>query len=83
MPCPSRPPLLDHCKYIWRRIQVMKIVIKLFSPTSYYFLLFGPDILVNTLFSNTLSLCFTPNTASSAVKHPPIHNFNTHNETTY
>jgi hypothetical protein len=40
LPCPSHPPWLDHSNYTWRRGQVMKL----------------PNILLNTLFSNTLSL---------------------------
>jgi hypothetical protein len=28
-------------------------------PASCHFIFFGPDILLNTLFSNTLSLCFS------------------------
>jgi hypothetical protein len=57
--CPSHPPWLDHSNYTWRRVQVMK-------------LLFGPNILLNTLLSNTLSLRSPPN-----VKRPsftPIQN---------
>jgi hypothetical protein len=38
MPCPSRPPWLDHSNYTWRRIQVMKLLIMLFSPTSCHFI---------------------------------------------
>jgi hypothetical protein len=54
MPCPSHPPSLDYSNYTWRRIQVMKLLIMQSSPTSRHF---GPNILLNTLFSNTLSLC--------------------------
>jgi hypothetical protein len=32
MPCPSRPPSLDHSSYIWRRVQVMKLLIMQFCP---------------------------------------------------
>jgi hypothetical protein len=28
MPCPSHPPWLDHSNYTWRRVQVMKLLIK-------------------------------------------------------
>jgi hypothetical protein len=35
MPCPSHPPWLHHSNYTWRRVQVMKLLIIQFSPTSY------------------------------------------------
>jgi hypothetical protein len=35
-PCPSNPPWLDHSNYIWRRVQVTKLPIMQFSPTSYH-----------------------------------------------
>jgi hypothetical protein len=38
MPYQSRPPWLDQSTYIWRRLQVMKTHIMLFSPTSCYFM---------------------------------------------
>jgi hypothetical protein len=56
MPCPSQPPSFDHSNYAWRRVHVMKLLIMQFSPTSLTSPLFGPNILLNTLFSNTLSL---------------------------
>jgi hypothetical protein len=56
MPCPSHPPWLDHSNYIWRRVQVMKLLIMQFSPTSCHLSLFGPNT-VSTLSSNTLNLC--------------------------
>jgi hypothetical protein len=34
MPCPSHLPRFDHSNYTWQRIQVMKLLIKQFSPTS-------------------------------------------------
>jgi hypothetical protein len=27
MPCPSHPSWLDHTKYTWRRVQVMKLLL--------------------------------------------------------
>jgi hypothetical protein len=39
----------------------MKLLIMQLSPTSCHFILFGPNILLNTLFSNTLSLCSSLN----------------------
>jgi hypothetical protein len=38
MPCPSRPPWLDHSNYTWRRVQVMKLLSMQFSPTSRHFI---------------------------------------------
>jgi hypothetical protein len=52
MPCPSHPPCLNRSSYTWRRVQVMKLLIMQFTSS-----LFSPNILLNTLFSNTLSLC--------------------------
>jgi hypothetical protein len=37
MPCPSHPPWPDHSNYIWWRVQVMKLLIMQFSPTSCHF----------------------------------------------
>jgi hypothetical protein len=34
MPCPSQPPWLDLSNYTWRRVQVMKLLIMQFFPTS-------------------------------------------------
>jgi hypothetical protein len=53
MSCPSHSPWLDHSNYTWRRVQVMKQ----FSPTSCHFIPLWANILLSTLFSNTLSLC--------------------------
>jgi hypothetical protein len=38
VPCPSHPPCLDHSNYTWRRVQVMKLLIMQFSPTSCHFI---------------------------------------------
>jgi hypothetical protein len=47
----------------------MKILIMQFPPTSYHFIsFFGQNILLNTLFSNTLSLSFSLN-ARDQVSH--------------
>jgi hypothetical protein len=53
---PISPLLLNHSNYIWRSVQYMKLLIMQFSPT-YYFIIFGPNILLSTLFSSTFSLC--------------------------
>jgi hypothetical protein len=33
----SHPPWLDHSNYTWRRVQVMKLLVMQFSPTSRHF----------------------------------------------
>jgi hypothetical protein len=35
--CPFHPPWLYHCNYIWRRVQVMKILIITLSHTGHNF----------------------------------------------
>jgi hypothetical protein len=57
IPCPSHPPWLDHSNYVWRGVQVTKLLIVQFFPVTSS--LFGPNIIISTLFSNTLSLCFS------------------------
>jgi hypothetical protein len=37
MSSPSHPPWLDHSNYIWRRVQVMKLLIMMFSPIFHHF----------------------------------------------
>jgi hypothetical protein len=34
MPCPSHPPSLDHSNYVWRGVQVMKLLAMQFLPIS-------------------------------------------------
>jgi hypothetical protein len=48
------PPRLYNSNYTWRRVQIMKLLVMQFSPLSHQF---APNILLNTLFSNTPSLC--------------------------
>jgi hypothetical protein len=36
MTCSSDPLWLDHSDYVWRRVQVMKLLIMKLSPTFYY-----------------------------------------------
>jgi hypothetical protein len=52
IPCLPHPHFLDHYNYTWRIVQVTKLLlcsILQFSVTSS---MFGPNILLNTLFSN-------------------------------
>jgi hypothetical protein len=58
---PPHPPWLDHSSYTWRRVQVMKLLIMQLLQPPVTSSLFGLNILLNTLFSNTLSLCFSLN----------------------
>jgi hypothetical protein len=46
----------------------MKLLIMQFSPTSHYFI-FGPNVLLSTLFLNTLRLC-TSLIVRDHVSHP-------------
>jgi hypothetical protein len=36
--CPSHPPWLDHSNYVWRGVQVMKLLNMQFSPISRHFI---------------------------------------------
>jgi hypothetical protein len=38
IPCPSHSPWFHHSNYTWRRVQVMKLLIMQFSPTSCHFI---------------------------------------------
>jgi hypothetical protein len=64
MTCPPHPPWLDHSNYTWRRVQIMKLLIMQFSPTSCHFTSLGPNILLSTL-----SLCSSLNVRAQ-VSHP-------------
>jgi hypothetical protein len=52
MSCPPHPPQLYNSNYTWWRLQIMKLLVIQLSPS-----FFGPNILLNTLFSNTHSFC--------------------------
>jgi hypothetical protein len=53
---PPHPPWFNHPNNIRWRIQTVKFIIMQFSSRSVFSLL-GPNILLNTVFSKTLSLC--------------------------
>jgi hypothetical protein len=57
---PSHPPWFYHLNNIWWRVKFMKLLIMEFSPTSCYFLYFGPNIL-SSLFLHTVNLCSSDN----------------------
>jgi hypothetical protein len=59
LPIPST--LSWHSNYTWQRVQVRKLLIMHLSTSSHYSSLFCPNILLSTLFSNTLSLCSSLN----------------------
>jgi hypothetical protein len=54
-------PSLGRSNYTWRRVQVMKLLIMQFSTTSCHFISLRSKYFLNTLFSNTLSLCSSLN----------------------
>jgi hypothetical protein len=58
-----------NCDYTLRRAQVMKLVLCSFRQSPVISPLFGPDILLSTLFSNTLSQCSSLNVRVQ-VSHP-------------
>jgi hypothetical protein len=68
MPCPSHPPWLYHPHYIWRRLQrssslYSSLQLPIISP------LFGPNIVLSTLFCNNFGLCSSLNVRDQ-VSHP-------------
>jgi hypothetical protein len=50
-----------HPNYTWRKVQVMKLLIMHFLQPPITSSFFSPNILLNTLFSNALSLCSSHN----------------------
>jgi hypothetical protein len=52
--CPSQPPSLDHSNYILRQAQALNHLIMQFSQISVTSPLYSSNMLLNTLFSNTL-----------------------------
>jgi hypothetical protein len=67
MPRQSHFPRLGYSNYTWRRVQITKFLVMQFSPLSRH--LFGPNIILSTLFSNTLSLYSSLNVRDQ-VSHP-------------
>jgi hypothetical protein len=47
MHCPSHRPWFDHVNYAWRRVQVMKLLIMQFSPSSCHFVSLRSKIVSN------------------------------------
>jgi len=57
MPLLSHPPWFDHVKNIWWCINVMKLLITQSFSTFCHFLILVQNILLSTLFPDTLNLC--------------------------
>jgi hypothetical protein len=57
--CPrlSHPSRLDYSNYTWRRVQITKLFVMQFSLSSLHLISLRSKYPLNTLFSNTLSLC--------------------------
>jgi hypothetical protein len=64
---PPHSPWFNHPNSVRWRIQAVKFIILQFSPWSIFLL--GPNILLSTLFSKTLSLCSLPKVRDQ-VSHP-------------
>jgi hypothetical protein len=58
---PISSSLTYHSNYTWRNVQVMKLLTMQFLQPPVTSSLFGPNVLLTTLFSNILSLCSSPN----------------------
>jgi hypothetical protein len=69
MLCPHHPSGLDHSNYIWRRVQVMKLLIMQFFATPYHLTPLRFKYSIQHMFSNTLSVCFSLNVRYQ-VSHP-------------
>jgi hypothetical protein len=59
MPSPCHLLWRDHCNQIWRRIQIVKHLIMQFSPMTSSLL--SANNVLRMLFSNTFSICSSPN----------------------
>jgi hypothetical protein len=62
-------PLLNDSNYTWQTVQIMKLFIMQFPQSSITLSLFGPNILLSILVSNTLRLCSSLNVRDQ-VSHP-------------
>jgi len=68
MPCSSHSYRYDHPN-IWWAVHIVKLILMKFSQLPCYFVPLSPNILLSTLFSNTLSLRSSFN-VSDQVSHP-------------
>ena len=69
MPRPSNCSRFGQPNNFWRGGRIIKLLVVWFSPLTCYFVLLSPNIALNTLFSNTLSLRSSLN-VSDQVSHP-------------
>jgi hypothetical protein len=69
MPYPSHPPWLDHSNYTWKEYKLWSSSLCSFLQPPVASSLLDPHILLNNLFSNTLSLCSSLNVRDQ-VSHP-------------
>ena len=69
MPHPSHYSWFDRSNNIWWGVQVIRLLLCSFLHSPVISSLLGPNILLRTLFSNTLSLRFSLN-VSDRVSHP-------------
>jgi hypothetical protein len=55
MPRPPHLPRIDHSDSIWRRVQITMLLLMILLLPPFVSSPFVPDILLSTLFSNTLN----------------------------
>jgi hypothetical protein len=67
--CLSHPLWLNNPNYIWRRVQVMELLIMHFLQPLIISSVLGPNCLLSTLFSNILGVCSSL-TVRDQVSHP-------------
>jgi hypothetical protein len=70
MPRPSHSPWFNCPNIIWRRVQIMKLLIQPFSPASCYFRHLRSNFFLSILLTNTLSLCASINVYDQEVPDP-------------
>jgi hypothetical protein len=68
MPCLPHPPWFDHSSYTWRRVQVMKLLIMQFSPTSSHFI----SLLSNLRLHLSWKFCGAPGKTSRHTGWEPL-----------
>ena len=69
MPSPSHSSRFYHPHNIWWGVQIIKLLVMQSPPVPRYLVPLGPNILLNSIFSNTLSFLSSLN-VSDQVSHP-------------
>jgi hypothetical protein len=69
VPCPYHPPWIDHYNFFCEKYKFWWSSLCSFLQSPVTSFLFGPNIILSTLFSNTLSLCSSCNVRDQ-VSHP-------------